>query len=932
MFRSNLTIYLSIALGQLCLGQPDFEKVRPILERSCVQCHGADKAKGGLRLDTREGFLAGGDNEDVIDLENLAKSHLLKVIDLPEDDDELMPPVDKATPLSAAEKDVVRQWMMAKAPFPDGVKLTPSEKLTASDGQLGGLVSISAYPGAIQLDSKLDSHAPVVYGSYENATTQDLTDVTKWEVGDKGILKMVGNVMRPLKDGKTVVTAVVGDKRVEIPVVVKNAEVEQAISFTLDVMPTLTALGCNTGSCHGAARGQDGFNLSIFGFDPEVDHHRITKELPGRRINMAVPENSLLLTKATGEVPHTGGKLTTKKQKTYQNLLRWVKAGAKYDYDEKTLPVSIEVFPKQLVLSGAGTRAQLTVIARYADGTDRDVTALSSFSTSNDVSVRVKEDGGKLTSAVRGEAFILARFHTFVEGMQTIVIPEVNDYVREDYPANNYIDEHIASKLHKLRMNASGLCTDEVFVRRVYLDLVGHLPSVEERERFLTDAGEDKRARLVDELIGRPEFVDIWVMKWSELLQIRTFANQVSYKAVLLYHEWLRKEFHSGKPFNEIIRSVLTSKGGTFKEPATNFYQVERDTKKLTENVAQTLMGTRIQCAQCHNHPFDRWTMDDYYSFTAFFTQVKRKPAKDPREQIIFDAGGEIQHPVTKKNAVPKFLGGEMPDTKNKVRRELVADWLTDPENPWFARNVSNIIWDHFFGGGIIDPVDDIRVSNPPSNPELLDALSKRFVEKDFSIQELARDICNSRTYQLASKVNKTNMYDETNFSHSKIRRIRAEFLLDSIAQVTKTPNKFRALPFGTKATRLADGNTSNYFLKTFGRASRQTVCSCEVKLEPNLSQALHLLNGDSVHKRIMQGKVIRTMMKEKKTNREIIQFVYLSALAREATKMEMDKLLGLFEELSMVEDGKVRYEKRKELLEDVFWAVLNSKEFIFTH
>ncbi len=928
MFRSIILFVSSLALSVLCAAGSSFDQVRPILERSCVGCHGEAKSKGGLRLDTREGFLAGGENEEVIDLENLPDSHLLHVINLPDDDDDLMPPLEKSTPLTEQEKQILKLWILAKAPFPSDVKLTSNKKLTPTESQIKNLKSISAYPSVIQLDSKLDSHAPVIYGGYENATTQDLTEVTTWEILDPSKIKMVDNIITPLADGSTVVKAVVGGKTIELQVHVKNAQTEMPISFTLDVMPTITALGCNTGSCHGSARGQDGFHLSLFGYDPEGDHYRITKELPGRRINTAIPENSLLLTKATGKVPHTGGKLTTAKKKTYQNLLKWLQSGARYDSDEKILPVSIEIFPKQLVIQGSGKRSQLTVIAKYADGTDRDVTELSSFTTSNESCVKVNEKSGKLTSAVRGEAIIMARFHTFTEVMQAIVIPENSAYQQTPYPANNYIDGHIANKLHKLRINPSDLCSDEVFLRRVFIDLVGHLPSTAEREKFLTNTEVDKRAKLVGELIARPEFIDIWVMKWSELLQIRTFENAVSYKAVLLYHQWLREQFLAGKPFNKIIHEVLTSKGGTFQEPATNFYQVEIDTLKLTENIAQTMMGTRIQCAQCHNHPFDRWTMNDYYSFTAFFSQVQRKPAQDPREQIIFDGGGEILHPVTKKNAIPKFLGGNVPDTNGKVRRVLAADWLTAPENPWFARNVSNIIWAHFFGSGIINPVDDIRVSNPPSNPELIDALAKKFVEGNFSIQMLVRDICNSRTYQLTSAVNETNKFDETNFSHSKIRRIRAEFLLDSIAQVTRTPNKFKGLPLGTKATRLADGNSSNYFLETFGRASRTTVCSCEVKLEPNLSQALHLINGDSIHQRIINGKVIPQMIAEMKTDHEIIQTIYLSALTREPTATEMTHLLDLFKDLP----DQDKNAKRIELLEDIFWAVLNSKEYIFNH
>ena len=418
----------------------------------------------------------------------------------------------------------------------------------------------------------------------------------------------------------------------------------------------------------------------------------------------------------------------------------------------------------------------------------------------------------------------------------------------------------------------------------------------------------------------------MWVMKWAELLQIRTFNNgpqQVSYKAALNYYQWLRERIAGNVPFNELIRQMLSAKGGTFSSPATNYFQIEQDVLKLTENIAQVFMGTRIQCAQCHNHPFDRWTMDDYYSFVSFFAQVKRKPAEDPRERIVFDEGGEIQHPVTKKNMPPKFLGGPSPELEGQIpprgprrmahlRRTIHGSPKTSPTSS--GRTSSAV--------GIVDPVDDMRVSNPPSNPELLDALAKKFVADNYDLKKLVRDICNSRTYQLSTRTNETNVTDTRNFSHAMVRRVRAEVLLDCISRVTATPNKFKGLPLGARAVQIADGNTTNYFLTTFGRATRATVCSCEVKMEPNLSQALHLLNGDTTQQRIRQGKLVENLLEAKKAPKEIIRTLYLTALSREPVDMEMEKLLA-----TVQADPKAR-----EALEDIFWALLNSKEFIFNH
>jgi hypothetical protein len=374
---------------------------------------------------------------------------------------------------------------------------------------------------------------------------------------------------------------------------------------------------------------------------------------------------------------------------------------------------------------------------------------------------------------------------------------------------------------------------------------------------------------------------------------------------------------------DQMLRELLAANGGTFANPATNYYQNERDTLKVSENVAQVFMGMRIQCAQCHNHPFDRWTMDDYYSFAAFFSQVGRKPGEDPREAIIFNAGGgEVNHPVGGRQMPPKFLGGATPDLAGRDRREVMAGWLTSPENPYFATNLANIVWAHFFDRGIIHDVDDVRVSNPPVNPELLAELGRRFTEYKYDFKRLVRDICTSRTYQLATQTNESNASDLRNFSHATVRRIRSEILLDAITQITETKNKVPGLPLGARAVQVPDGNISTYFLTTFGRASRETVCSCEVKMEPSLSQALHLINGDTVHQRIEQGGLIARRLAENRTPQQVLEELYIRCYSRKPTPEEVASLLP---SIDAAQD-------KKKVLEDIFWALLNSREFLFNH
>jgi hypothetical protein len=781
--------------------------------------------------------------------------------------------------------------------------------------------SLQVFPPDVRLASSRARQVFVVQATYADGITRDVTAQAKATLANPAVARLEKNVLTPLADGATELKVELGGKSAAAPVAVKDAKKDRAVSFKLDVMPVFMRAGCNSGACHGAARGKDGFRLSLFGFDADGDHFRLTRELNGRRVNLALPAESLLLEKATGKVPHTGGQRIKEGDRYFRTLVRWLEANAPLDPPTVPTPVAVELYPKSAVLDGKGATQQMTVRARYSDGGDRDVTSLALFLSNNDTSAKIAADG-LVTAGDRGEAFVMARFATFTVGSQVIVLPKGLNFTFPAVPENNYIDTLVNAKLKKLRIAPSELCSDEVFLRRAYVDVIGLLPTAEEYQRFMGSKAPNKREQLVDELLSRKEFAELWVLKWAELLQIRS-SNQVSYKATLLYYNWLQDRIARNVPVNEWVQELLGASGGTFKNPATNYYQNETDILKVSENVAQVFMGMRVQCAQCHNHPFDRWTMDDYYGFAAFFAQIGRKATDDPREVVVFNSGGgEVAHAVTKKVMPPKFLGGAAPNVAGQDRRVVLAKWLASPENPFFATNLANRVWAHFFGLGIIDEVDDVRVSNPASNPELLAELGKRFTAYRYDFKKLVRDICTSRTYQLATQPNASNAGDTRNFARAGLRRIKAETFLDCISQVTETKNKFPGLPLGARAVQIADGGVSTYFLTTFGRATRETVCSCEVRLEPTLSQSLHLLNGDTTGQKIQAGNLVGRRLAEKKPPAEVLDELYVRCFSRKPTPQEKARL----EALVAAEPDK------KKALDDIFWALLNSREFMFNH
>ncbi len=760
---------------------------------------------------------------------------------------------------------------------------------------------LKVFPSEISLRGQGDRLTIAVQVVNDQGITRDVTGAVKVRVADPKVVGLDGQTLKPKADGETKLLVELGQLKAEVPVTVKEATTSRDVSFRLDVMPIFMKSGCNTGSCHGAARGKDGFHLSLFGYDPAGDYYKLTRQLVGRRIDVAVPEKSLVLEKATGEVDHTGGQVFTADSDDYRTMLRWIEAGAPDDKGDTPEPLGIELLPSKTVFAGKDQTQKTVVMARYSDGSVRDVTKLALFMTNNDAVVSIDKDGIAKGNN-RGGAFVFARFNKFTVGGEVLVLPTDDKFVWPNTSETNFVDTLVFDKLKKLHLAPSELCNDETFLRRVSLDLIGLPPTREEYDRFVADTDKDKRAKLIDQLLDREEFVDLWAMKWGELLRVRAVNNQPQYgrdaKAMWSYAGWIHDQMAVNRPLNEFVAELVVGNGSNIKQPTSNLYTAsERLTpQKTAEDFAQTFLGTRIQCSQCHNHPFDRWTLDDYYGFASFFAGVNMKRGVEGREVVVFNnnANNTVEHPVNGRRMKPKFLGGNAPDVEGQDPRVSLAKWLTSADNAAFAQTMSNIIWSHFFGRGIVEPVDDVRISNPPSNKELLEALGVKLAEYGFDKKKLIRDICNSRTYQLSPATNQTNELDEAYFSHSYVRRLQAEVLLDTITRITGTEDRFQSSPQGTRAVQLYAGNVTNFFLTTFGRAPRESACSCEVNKEANLSQALHLVNGDTITLKVAGSRLIPSLLAAKQPPAKIVEELYILALSRKPTADETTKLVEL--------------------------------------
>jgi hypothetical protein len=786
---------------------------------------------------------------------------------------------------------------------------------------------ITAHPAAIELRHHRQVQSLQLLGASTDAYSLDMRSQAQLTIVDPKIAVLDDKgLIRPVANGDTQLTAVVAGQTLTIPIKVQLPPAELPRSFRHEVMPVLSKAGCNSGACHGYSLGKNGFKLSLRGSDPELDYAAISKEYFGRRVNIGVPEASLLIAKPNGAMPHEGGVRFKRDSPLNDVLLSWVKQGTPSDMADPNRVVGIKLIPDKLVLR-PGQKHRLQLMATYTDGTIADVTRMGIFTANNNLYAEVDGEG-LIVAGDAGETAIMARYERTFAATGVMVLGTESGFTPTPVP-ENLVDKPIVEKLNRLKIVPSPLAGDEEFLRRVHLDLIGLQPKPEEIRAFVANADPQKREKSIDALLERPEFVDHWSLKWGDLLQ--NSRNAVSSPGVFLFREFLRDAVSANMPLDEFCRKILTARGGAADDPASAFFAVSKDTNDTVERTTQVFCGVRMLCARCHTHPLENWTQADYYGVASFFSQVSSRP--DPRLPGVGNAklvqvnhaAGFATNPRSGQAQTPKFLGGGVPELAANVdRREAYAKWLTAPENPFFARGVVNRIWSYFFHRGIIEPVDDIRSTNPPINPALLEALTKDFIEHKFDLRHLMRRIVTSQTYQRTSVPTPSNQSDQLNFSHSIPRRVPAEALLDCLVQASGVPENIGGAPGGFRAAQLPDANVDSPFLSLFGKPQRMEACECERDNTSNMLQALHFLNGNSILGRV-QNPAARpaTLFAQKLPDDQLVMELYLWSIARSPSAAELK--LGV-EFLASYAD------KKNEAAQDLMWALLNSKDFLLVH
>ncbi len=796
-------------------------------------------------------------------------------------------------------------------------------------GDPGALQSVSietgrAVGGVVTLSGRDASQQLLISGKYNSGQIRNLNDVATYHVTPAGIVNVdTTGWVTPVAEGEATIEAEVpGGIKASVIVKVTDLITDIPVNFPNEVVPVFTKYSCNSGGCHGKSGGQNGFALALLGFEPTEDYEHLVNELRGRRLFPGAPDRSLLLLKASGGLPHGGGARFDVDSPPYRMIRRWIEQGMPYGEADDPVVTRIEAFPKERLMPRDG-KQQLLVVAHYSDGSTRDVTRMTQFDSNEEDMGIVSPTGMVSTGKMTGTVAVMMRYQAHVDVFRGTVPLGIK--VDNLPPSSGYIDDLVFKKLIELGLPPSEVSDDGTFLRRVTIDIAGRLPNQAETEQFLADQDVSKRARAIDRLLASSDYADYFANKWAAVLRNKR-ANNARKMHTYGFHDWIQRSLMENRPYDQFVREVITASGDSQYNPPVNWYNEVKDQSAQLEDTAQLFLGLRIQCARCHHHPFEKWSQDDYYGFSAFFSRVGRKPSpSDTQRSRIFHRRGVASaiNPKTGQSVKPTGLGAAAFDIPADVDpREQLADWMARPDNPFFARALVNRYWKHFFGRGLVDPEDDMRVTNPASNPALLDALAADFIESGFDLKHLVRTIANSQTYQLSATPNDYNENDKQNFSRYYPRRLKAEVLLDSIDVLTATPTQFAGLPAGTRAVQLPDNAFDSYFLTVFGRPESASACECERTGDANLAQHLLLLNSKEIQAKLVSGRSVQ-LADDKREHVAKIGELYLTALSREPDPEEITIALAHIDKHQT--NVRAAYE-------DIIWSLINTKEFLFNH
>ncbi len=793
------------------------------------------------------------------------------------------------------------------------------------------IASLIVEPSEIVLHSANRRQQVLVTATDRDGRSTDATRDAEFIVNDPTIASASQAKVQGIQDGSTSLLVKVGGREARVTVRVSGSNEIRPVHFANDIVPILSKLGCNSGGCHGKASGQNGFKLSVFGFDPEADRTAILKEGRGRRVQSSSPDRSLILLKPSAQVPHGGGRRMTVGSPDYELLSQWVWQGTPLGREDAPRVVALRASPVERV-QGLQSQQQVLATAEFSDGSLRDVTDAAAYTSNSGIAAEVDAHGLVRTGRVPGEAAITVQYMGQVAVVRVLVPRPTTATEFIKWPATMDIDRLVAAKLHKMHIEPSGVTDDATFLRRLFLDTIGTLPKPDEVRAFLADTRDDKRRHAIEAVLARDEYADYWTLQWADVLLVN--RDKLGDRGAFEFHRWLREQFARNRPYNEWVRELIVASGRSDEHGPVNFYRAVRTPEQLAESVSQAFLGVRVQCAQCHHHPFEKWSQSDFYGMAGFFNGLERKPVRTasdpitsvprPNVELVYHGGyRETRMPLTDLPVPTRALDQQVSSSIDRGDpRELLAGWLTDPSNPWFARLVANRLWKHFLGRGLVEPEDDLRSTNPATNEPLLDWLAKQVVENRYDLKAVMRLILNSRVYQLTADPNDTNRDDEQNFSHHYVRRIPAEVLLDAISEVTGSPESFPGRPRGTRAIELWDNRLPSYFLDTFGRSERTSPCECGRSGEPTMAQALHLMNAPEVSAKIAHatGRVARLLRASPPiADAALIEELTLVTLGRLPTEKEQDVGRQLFASTA-----------RRDAAEDYLWTLLNSYDFLF--